>query len=314
MTVSDLLDGAFKLYKANFGSILVVDLVFVAPFQLAAAFAQRNTFGGQSFLRVFSSPSTLSAQRGSSPGSTIARGVVLLLDLLLVPFVAGAISRIVGASYLGQEISAGPALRATARRWLSLLAAWVMIHLMELGGLVMGLLFVGVAVAFSGPGRVIGVLVAVGAFLVSGPVALAVMALSVMVAPAIVAEDLGPIRGIRRSWRLVRRRFWPVLGTALLAGFMASILGSVIGAGPQIAAFGIGLKWGWIILGAGSVVVSALTLPIVAITATLLYFDARIRTEGFDLQVLAMNLASPIQRPIQPPFQPPSRPPTSPVG
>jgi hypothetical protein len=32
------------------------------------------------------------------------------------------------------------------------------------------------------------------------------------------------------------------------------------------------------------------TAPIVAIVATLLYFDARIRHEGFDLQVIARDM------------------------
>ena len=292
MTVSDILDGAFKLYKANIRAILIVEAVFVAPFQLVAAFAQRNLFGGASILRVFSDPTAANVQHNNSSGTTIAQGIVSLLNLLLLPFVAGAISRIVGASYLGQEISAGPALRATARRWWSLISAWFLIHLMEFSGLVVGLVFVVVAVVVPGAGRVIGIVAAVAAFLVAVPVMLGVMALSVPVAPAIVAEDLGPIRAIRRSWRLVRRRFWPVLGMALLAGFMASVLGQIVGLLPQAVAFGIGLHWGWIILGAGSVLVSAVTLPIVAIVSTLLYFDARIRTEGFDLQVLASNLTT----------------------
>ena len=39
-----------------------------------------------------------------------------------------------------------------------------------------------------------------------------------------------------------------------------------------------------------AVLTALVTTPIVAIVATLLYFDARIRNEGFDLQVMALYL------------------------
>ena len=53
----------------------------------------------------------------------------------------------------------------------------------------------------------------------------------------------------------------------------------------------IGLRWGWILLAIGSVLTALVTTPIVAIIATLLYFDARIRNEGFDLQIMATHLS-----------------------
>ena len=119
-----------------------------------------------------------------------------------------------------------------------------------------------------------------------------VMTLCVMVAPAIVTENLGPIQGLRRSWRLASRRFWPTMGIALLAGFMVSLLGNMVGFVPNVLALVVGLHWGWILLAVGSSITALLTTPLVAIVATLLYFDARIRTEGFDLQVIAAGLAA----------------------
>ena len=35
--------------------------------------------------------------------------------------------------------------------------------------------------------------------------------------PALVVEHLGPVAAIQRSYRLVRRRFWPVFGVVLLS-------------------------------------------------------------------------------------------------
>jgi sterol desaturase/sphingolipid hydroxylase (fatty acid hydroxylase superfamily) len=105
-----------------------------------------------------------------------------------------------------------------------------------------------------------------------------------------VVEELGPIRGIRRSWSLMRRRFWPVLGIALLAGLISNVLGQVLGVVPTFAGVIVGLEWGWILVAVGAILTALVTTPIVAIVATLQYFDARIRFEGFDLQVIAAEL------------------------
>ena len=111
-------------------------------------------------------------------------------------------------------------------------------------------------------------------------------------APAIVVEHLGPIAATKRSWSLMRRRFWAVLGTALLAGLIASILGQVLGFIPSLAGLLIGTDGGWVLLAVGAILTALVTQPIVAIVATLQYFDARIRFEGFDLEIIAAELAS----------------------
>jgi hypothetical protein len=47
-----------------------------------------------------------------------------------------------------------------------------------------------------------------------------------------------------------------------------------------------------VLLAAGAVLTALITQPIVAIVATLQYFDLRIRFEGFDLEVIAAELAA----------------------
>ena len=53
----------------------------------------------------------------------------------------------------------------------------------------------------------------------------------------------------------------------------------------------IGFRWGWILAAIGEILPALVTMPLVAIVATLVYFDLRIRTEGFDLQMIAAELA-----------------------
>jgi hypothetical protein len=103
-------------------------------------------------------------------------------------------------------------------------------------------------------------------------------------------EQLGPIQAMRRSWRLLRPRFWGVFGIALLAWLITAFLGNLLGGIPTAVGTIVGGTFAWLWIAVGSVVSSLVTAPIAAIVDTLLYFDGRIRTEGFDLQMMAQDL------------------------
>lgn len=296
MTVSDILDGAFRLMKAHARAVFPIVAVFVVPLQVLAAFAQRNLFGGEGLLDALADPS-LAAEGAFQTDADALVGITAgLLNILVLPFLAGAISQVVAASYLGRELGAAEALRATLRRGWALFGGWVIVHVLEAAGfIVAALVLIGFAV---GGAPEAGVIFAALLGIFTGfPVLVGVLSLSVAVAPAIVVEQLGPIAGTRRSWSLVRRRFWSVLGVALLAGLIASILGQILGFIPSIAGLLIGLQGGWILLALGAILTAIITQPIVAIVATLLYFDLRIRFEGFDLEVIAAELGSDRPRP-----------------
>jgi hypothetical protein len=260
MNVSDILDASFQLLRANFRAISIIIAVLVVPIQLLGALAARCVYNGNSVVTVINNAAngvptqTNNSRSAASTISTIA-------TILLVPFAAGAISKLVADSYLGIATSPGEALRAAGRRYFPLLFAWILVHLME----VLGLLF----------------------FILPG---LLVMSLSVAVVPAIVMERLGPVKGIRRSWGLDRRRLWGILGIALLTGGVFLVVDGVVGVPFEIAGFLVGLHWGWILLFIGRVLSSVITLPLGTIVATLVYFDGRIRNEGFDLQILSYRL------------------------
>ena len=263
MTLSDILDGAFNLFKAEARTILVVTAAFLVPVQILAAFLQRGTFGGSGFFNILTDPTTTEAVLDSgSTGQEWATLISLAASVLILPFVAGAVSRVVSAAYLGERMTAGQALRAVASKWWAFILAWVMVHILEGIGALMCIL----------PG-------------------LLVMALSVAVAPAIAIENLGPIAAMKRSFRLIKPRLFPVLGIALLAGLLTSTVGSVLGGVPTGLAFVIGLRWGWPLLAVGSILSGLVSTPLISIVATLVYYDGRIRQEGLDLQIMAADLA-----------------------
>jgi hypothetical protein len=260
MSVSDILDGAFKLLRANARSMVLVVATFMVPIELLVGFIQRNTLGGRGFFDALRDPT--SAGNQADPATTwLVLGMTFAVFWFVVPIVCGGVSRVVVASYLGSELSTKDAVLAALRRTPALLAATVLVHLAE----------------------------AIGAIACFIPV-LFLIPLFVMTAPAITIEELGPIAGIRRAVGLARRRYWPTMGIALLSGVIAYFLGQILGIGPNVVALIVGLHWGWILVSASAILVAFVTIPLVTIVATLLYLDARIRLEGFDLQVIAADL------------------------
>ena len=264
MGLGEILDGAFKLYRANFKPIALVTLAFSGPLSILAAVASRGVNGGYGLIDIASDPS-LAEDAGSLGGAgqiviQLATGLLLGLSGSMV---AGVVAKAVAATYLGSQLTAGQALRATARFFPALVVARVLVWLTEGVGLF---------------GCLVG--------------ALAVMALWVVTAPAIVVEGLGPIRGMRRSAVLCSARYWPVLGIALLSGIIGFALSSVVSGVPSVIAALIGYRWGFPFLAVGTVSAAVLVEPLTAIVATLVYFDLRIRQEGFDLQVMARGDSS----------------------
>ena len=263
MLFSDLLDGSFRLLKANLGTIVLVAAVFLIPVNLVAAFFQRDLLGGYGFLEFMQDPSLFEEAAAAGPSNAAGIGIVVatLAGFLVTPFVGGATSMVVATSYLGGELKAGPAMRATGRAFLTLLAVFFLTALLKLAGLVVCL---------------VGALVPMALFLVTTPV--------------VMVEGARPIQAMARSVVLVRPRFWPVMAIGIGSGLVAAFLGNVLATPFSVAALAVGYRWGWILAAIGAIVPALLTTPFVSILATLVYFDLRIRNEGFDLQMIAAEL------------------------
>lgn len=266
MTVADLLDGAFKLFKANLRTLVLVVAAIAAPVALLSGFLQRD-FTGLGGGSPFSAATQPFPDGAPTAADGVGFGVSVLLSLLVTPLVAGGVARVVGASYLGAQLEPGPVLRATLRRAPALVALWLVVHLVEGVGALLCLL----------PGLVF-------------------MAFFVVAAPALVVEDLGPLAAMSRSWSLVARRFWPVLGVAILSGLVATMVGNVVALVPTVGAVFAG-RFAWVLAALGTVLGQLVTQPLVTIVATLVYFDLRIRHEGFDLAVMAADLGGPTPGP-----------------
>ena len=112
-------------------------------------------------------------------------------------------------------------------------------------------------------------------------------------APAIVLERVGPIGGLRRSWALVRGRWWAMFGLAALAGILSAIVSSVISGLVTALLSAIGgnnsdFRFVW--QAVGGTIAQGLVAPFTAAVLVLAYIDLRVRNEAFDLELLGQSI------------------------
>jgi hypothetical protein len=256
MSFGDIIDGVFRLLRANARALAPLLLAAALPFEVVSAYATRNSVG---LSQVLSGLTDLQAHQVSLSRADLALAFAAELGtFLMTPVVAGAVCRTVAISYNGEQAGGRQVAKLRAGRLVALVVASLMVHALELLGAVLCVL----------PGLV-------------------VMAFFVLTAPAIVLEGLGPVAGMRRSWGLVKRRFWPVLGTALLGGLMASVAVDLVAVLPDALAALASPHGRAVIDAVVGTFATAFEWALVTMLATLLYFDQRIRQESLDLEVMA---------------------------
>jgi len=123
--------------------------------------------------------------------------------------------------------------------------------------------------------------------------------------PATALEDLSGWKGLRRSWTLTQGSRWRIFIAWMMAIACNLILQSVVGfvawlvaylayGGHHRAGFNVGIYQ--LIVYFFYAVAGAVVGPLYPIAVTLLYYDQRVRKEGYDLEVMmeAAGLMTPV--------------------
>lgn len=278
LRLGELLDRAIRLYRANFLTFIGIIAVVYVPLMVlqttASALVSRSMFAG------FSTPEEIFSNSTYWIGvlSTI---VLSLLQFVLVQGIAtGALTRAVADNYLGRKIGILDAYRGIGKSWLKLMGAL----------LFLGILLFALAIWWLIP--CIGWLTGLGMILFMAAV------VNPLVPPVVVLENQGVLDSVRRAWSLARRRFWPVLGYVLVLSLFSIIVVNGPAAIVNILlaqafqSFGdptMQLVLTSIIQGLVSLVFILIYYPLQMAAFTLIYFDLRVRTEGFDLALLTLE-------------------------
>jgi hypothetical protein len=181
----------------------------------------------------------------------------LLGSLVTYSLMSAVLVVLTSQAYLGDTVDVGAAVRRVIPRVIQVLVASVIRSVLFVVGFV--LLFI--------PG-------------------VWVLARYFAVVPAIVLEEAGTLHSFSRSAELSRGRKWHILGTLVLVTIIYYLL--VLG----VSLIGT-LTGNFVVQTTISSVGAILVYPVVAITEALLYYDARIRNEGLDIELMTDALDAP---------------------
>jgi hypothetical protein len=286
LRIGEILDSAFRLYRATFVEVAILVAISLGVFQALATLVQ----GPQPSLL---DPAALEA---TDPNRMLARlllsgGITLVAQLFVHPLVQGGVTGIALERDRGGDHSWQAGLRLGLRLAGRLLGlAFLLLGLGILAIAVLGVVVAGpIVLLLQGDAPVLAVLWGVATGLATLAGSLVVAALVRLAVPVVVVEDVGPWSALRRSVALVRPQVLRIIGIVLLTGLLFLVIGAVLGVGnAALAVVGgpIGVV-GAIVLATVSLVI---TVPLEANIALLLYVDARVRREGLDVAVLTAEL------------------------
>jgi len=192
----------------------------------------------------------------------ISVGIFLVAVIVAYPLMAGAVIHAVSEQYLRQTISIGQAYRFAWRRFGAMLGAWILAFLA-----VAGIIAICISVViFSWVGWI--------CIVVGSVAAIYLMVGWIFLCQAALLEGLGPIAALSRSWALVKGDWWRVFGIVLVLVLIAVAIGAILGLIPVV----------------GETIGNILVAPIAMTSGTLLYYDLRVRKEGYSLEALAEEL------------------------
>ncbi len=296
--VADLLDLVWRVYRGHFGQLVRISAVVHVPLGIVQTVAVLLLYEGFDIDAGFEQLSV----RGLA-----AIGAYVLLLALALPIVQAAMARAVSEYYLGRRPSIrevyGFALRhlpsllgVSAIAWLIIVAIWAAFSLALVAVILSTGLLGGEVGAVLEPAFAITALLVV---LVAVTAGLAAMVRLYAAAIVVVLEDCGAIRAISRSWQLTAGRFWTVL-------VVLGVLGLLVGALTMsvIWPFSFGAEYlvqsGVITLAIAEAIRSGLSAtgevtlqPLQIVGSVLLYYDLRMRKEGFDLVMMAEAIGRP---------------------
>jgi hypothetical protein len=288
MSIGRILDRTFKIYKDNFIRFVTIVAIIQVPIALlmiiSTSFLQRGVpsqsgvnsrqtsrYSRQNTENINTERSRTrfsnTGEDGPNPLVMLMGGIVAgILGMLGNILCRGALIKSVSELYLGTEITVGQAYRFVWPKFLTLIGAGIMVVLV----VYLGLLLLVV------PGIIFGLWFA-------------------LTTPAIVVENLRATEGMTRSKALVSGNLGKIFSVAFLIfviSFVVAIPFSFAGRFIGGILFSNNILLMTFISHLTDIVGQILVIPIGAIAYILLYYDLRIRKEGFDLIMLANSIGS----------------------
>ena len=270
LSAGEVLDVSFGLFRRMFATLFVVQLICMTlPFLINVYYT------------------------GTGAGFSAMLLVGSLVSFVLSALASAATAIAISESYLDRPISAGEALRRAVPRLGALLAVSLLVGVLVVVSSIPFFFLVGGA-AFSlarsggAPSGLALFSVLIG--IVSLVLPLFVAAGVSVATPVVVLEErIGAMEALSRAWFLTRGYRLRIAGLLFVTLILIMIpyMGMLLLGGAFVTgAAGVASVWVPVVALAGRLLLT----PILYCLITLVYYDLRVRKEGFDLEMLAASL------------------------
>jgi Flp pilus assembly protein TadD len=305
LSIAEVLDCALRLYRANFRTFASAVASVLVTMSILRALYARNTPGGVDWQQL--SPLRSEALLGAI---SLLRMSIDPLDLLVLVagnvllylvarvLLTGILVNTAARSYLGPFGGALPGRTRGLGREIALIPAVLLVLPLDLGSALVarGMRIAASLVAMSLHGTAppftttLDTLQLLGRGLLIILVTVLLSARFLLAPQVVMLERRSAFASLGRSWRLTSGWFWRII---LLGLATSVIVGLLIGLPTALVRLLLGLSglsWGagMLLSGAATVaqVLEALALPFHVAVFTVLFYDIRVRKEGYDLEVL----------------------------
>jgi hypothetical protein len=268
----EIVDAAVSLYRDNFVTMAVIGLAASAPFIVAIVLGV-GMFGAITNPRAF-----LDHPFAVVPGM-MGFGVVMLLWFAIID---GAMTFAAAEAYHGRKPTPADALRGTIGKGLSLVMGNILRMLIVFG--IAAIAVAALTIMGRGANPAIAVLIGLAVVVL----AVHLLARTFAITSAIVIENQSATEGVQRSFFLSKDATLRIVGVALLclviywvaqvvSMTLVQMVVQLMLRSPIVAAI-VGNLAGMIIY------------PFLNIAIMVLYYDQRVRKEGYDLDVMSNTI------------------------
>ncbi len=266
---TELVDASFQLLRRFYPQMVTVSAIAMAPSVLMRIVMRDR----------LSDPSAVMANAGPY-------AITLGLSTLCIAIADAVLVVATSEGYLDGEVDLSRALATGARRLFSVIMSVLLRYLI----IVLPIVVIGVVAAVLVPSMAkTKSMAAVGLIVLFMPFALWFLLYAALrtfaMTSAVILEKLGARSALVRSWRLSKGCTWHVffsLGLAWTLYFVIVLIATVIGQ-MLLSPMMVGIL--------GSILIIPI-YPLLSVVSTLLYYDLRIRKEGFDLEVMSRDLGT----------------------
>lgn len=329
LSVGDMLDWAIRLYRARFGKLILTTAIFLVPVGILSGIISGQTMTSylNIFLAALQNPEALTDENVFS--ELQGNSTLLTLSYLLMPIsiaanglVTLALARQTMAAIHNQELGLGESIRLGMKRFWAWVGMTLTLYAAYIGiAIVLLIIFFFVLFAFAIAGGLLafssfgqgsepgftafaGMIVTLLCLYVGGLVTILApfVYLSTRWAvaiPVLVDQALGPLEALGESWKLTKGHVRRALGyVVLIYIFYGVIYTALMTLAVSVSAFALTSSTlaSAAIFGVTGALLPVLWQPVAVAAYVMLYYDLRIRNQGYDLELRIQQLEAEVAR------------------